>query len=218
MLRAADNVGDRLGLTADDSTYGYLPLFFNGGMVGVALATLSRGGTVLLQEVFDADETLRLLERHRCTTLFAWPHQAEALIRHPGFERARLSIRKGPGANASWAAALFQPDHQAVGTWGMSETGPMASSSRWDDAPADREGAHGRPMPGLDLRIVDPDSNQVLPADREGEIVVRGSSVMRTYYKRDPAECFDAEGFFHTGDCGGSTRAAGCTSLDASKM
>jgi fatty-acyl-CoA synthase len=201
MLQAADNVGERLGLTAEDCTYGYLPLFFNGGMVGVTLATLSRGGCVLLQEVFDADETLRLLARHRCTTLFAWPHQAEALIRHPHFDRSQLHIRKGPGANAKWAADLFLPDHQAVGTWGMSETGPMAASSRWDDPLADRAGAHGRPMPGLELRIVDPASNQPLPPDRVGEIVVRGSSVMRTYYKRDPAECFDAEGFFHTGDC-----------------
>ena len=40
------------------------------------------------------------------------------------------------------------------------------------------------------------------PPDSEGEIVVRGSSLMRTYYKRERAECFDAEGFFHTGDCG----------------
>ena len=202
MLQAADNVGDRLGLTAEDCTYGYLPLFFNGGLVGVTLATLSRGGSVLLQEVFDADETLRLLERHRCTTLFAWPHQVEALLRHPQFDRATLRIRKGPGANTKWATALFQPDHQAVGTWGMSETGPMASSSRWDDPLADRTGAHGRAMPGLEMRIVDPDSNQPLAPDAEGEIVVRGSSLMRTYYKRPPAECFDAEGFFHTGDCG----------------
>jgi fatty-acyl-CoA synthase len=202
ILQAADNVGDRLGLTADDRTYGYLPLFFNGGMVGVALATLMRGATVLLQEVFDADETLQLLGRHRCTTLFAWPHQVEALIRHPKFDRDALGIRKGPGANSKWAEKLFRPDHQAVGTWGMSETGPMASSSRWDDPLADRAAAHGRPMPGLELRIVDPDSGQPLPADNDGEIIVRGSSLMRTYYKRDPSECFDAEGFFHTGDCG----------------
>jgi fatty-acyl-CoA synthase len=202
LLTAADNVGDRLGLTADDRTYGYLPLFFNGGMVGVALATLLRGGTVLLQEVFDADETLHLLERHRCTTLFAWPHQADALLRHPKFDRDALSIRKGPGANTKWADAIFRADHQAVGTWGMSETGPMASSSRWDDAADKRAGAHGRAMPGLELRIVDPDSGQSLPAGNDGEIVVRGSSLMRTYYKRDPAECFDADGFFHTGDCG----------------
>ena len=202
MLIGADTVAERLGLDAGDVTYGYLPLFFNGGLVGVTLATLACGGCVLLQEVFDADETLNLLARHRCTTIFAWPHQAEALIRHPHFDRARLGIRKGPGANNTWAEALFQPDHQAVGSWGMSETGPMASCARWDDPPADRAGAHGRPMPGLALRIVDPDTKQPLPPDTEGEIAVRGPSLMRTYYKRDAAQCFDADGFFHTGDRG----------------
>lgn len=202
MLAAADNVADRLGLGPDDVTYGYLPFFFNGGLVGVTLATLSRGGSLLLQEVFDADETLRLLERHGCTTLFAWPHQAEALIRHPRFDRSRLRIRKGPGANTKWAAALLQPDHQAVGSWGMSETGPMATCSRFDEPLAERAGAHGRPMPGLELRIVDPESGAPLPAGQEGEIVIRGPSLLRTYYKRDPRTCFDAEGFFHTGDCG----------------
>jgi fatty-acyl-CoA synthase len=202
MLTAADNVGDRLGLTADDCTYGYLPLFFNGGLVGVTLATLARGGTVLLQEVFDADETLRLLARHRCTTLFAWPHQAEALIRHPQFDRNALRIRKGPGANTKWATSLFQSDHAAVGTWGMSETGPLASSTRFDDPLGERAGGHGRPMPGLEMRIVDPQTNEPLPPDSEGEIVVRGRSLMRTYYKRPAAECFDAAGWFHTGDCG----------------
>lgn len=200
MLQAADNIGERLGLTADDRTYGYLPLFFNGGLVGVALATLSRGGAVLLQDVFDPGEALALMERHGCTTFFGWPHQAEALARHPSFDRRRLSIRKGPGANAKWAPFLLPPDHQAVSTWGMTETGPMASCSRWDDPIERREGAHGHAMPGLELRIADPETNRPLPRDSEGELLVRGSSLMRTYYKRSAAECFDAEGFFHTGD------------------
>jgi fatty-acyl-CoA synthase len=200
MLQAADNVGERLGLTADDRTYGYLPLFFNGGLVGVALATLSRGGAVLLQDVFDAGEALALMERHGCTTLFAWPHQAEALVHHPTFDRRRLRVRKGPGANAKWASILLPPDHQAVGTWGMTETGPMASCSRWDEPLERRSGAHGHAMPGLELRIVDPETNRSLPRDAEGELAVRGTSLMRTYYKRSAAECFDAEGFFHTGD------------------
>jgi fatty-acyl-CoA synthase len=202
ILQAADNVGDRLGLTPDDRTYGYLPLFFNGGLVAVALATLSRGGAVLMQDVFEPGEALRTMERHGCTTLFAWPHQAEALIRHPAFDRGRLKVRKGTGANARWAAELYPADHQAIGTWGMTETGPMASSSRWEDPVATRAGSHGRAMPGLELRIADPETNQPLPAGSEGEILVRGSSVMRTYYKCAPAECFDGEGFFHTGDCG----------------
>lgn len=202
MLGAADNIADRLGLGAEDRTYGYLPLFFNGGLVGVCLATLSRGGAVLLQEAFEPGETLRLLERHGCTTIFAWPHQADALIHHPDFDRGKLRIRKGPGANTRWAASLLSPDHQAVGTWGMTETGPMASSTRHDDPIEMRSGAHGRPMPGLEMRIVDPESNRVLPAGEEGEIAVRGTSLMRTYYRRPPAECFDTQGFFHTGDCG----------------
>jgi len=200
MLQAAHNVADRLGLTADDRTWGYLPFFFTGGFVAVALATLSRGGGVLLQEVFDASAALQLMERHACTTIFAWPHQAEALVAHPDFARTKLQLRKGPGAQTSWAARLFQPHHQAVGTWGMTETGPMAASSRWDDPLPVRAGSHGRPMPGLEFCIVDPGSGRALALDQEGELLVRGTSVMVHYYKMPPADCFDANGYFHTGD------------------
>ncbi len=202
MALAAEGVADRLGLDADDVTYGYLPLFFNGGTVGVALATLTRGGCVLLQETFDAGETLRQLAEHGCTTLFAWPHQAEALRRHPDFDCSRLHIRKGPGANAPWAAALFAADHQAVATWGMTETGPLATCTRWDEPAATRAASHGTPMPGLELRIVDPQTHAPLPPGVEGEIAVRGPRLMRTYLGHDPRACFDGDGFFHTGDGG----------------
>ena len=202
MLTAASNVADRLGITADDRTWGYLPFFFNGGLVGVALATLSRGATLLLQKVFEPGETLRLMRDEGCTLVFAWPHQAQAIIAHPTFDRRALRIRKGPGANTAWAAQLFQPDHQAVGSWGMTETGPMACCTRWDDPLALRAGSHGRPMAGLDVRIVDPQSGTPVPAGTEGEIVVRGTSMMLHYYKMTPAECFDRDGFFHTGDLG----------------
>ncbi len=202
MRQAAANVADRLGITADDRTWAYLPFFFNGGLVGVALATLSRGAALLLQEVFEPGETLRLMEEQGCTLLFAWPHQAQALVAHPGFDRRKLRLHKGPGANTSWAAQLFPPDHQAVGTWGMTETGPMACATRYDDPPALRAGSHGRAMPGLEVRIVDPESGVPLAAGAEGEIAVRGSSLMARYYKTEAARCFDGDGFFHTGDLG----------------
>jgi fatty-acyl-CoA synthase len=84
----------------------------------------------------------------------------------------------------------------------MTETGPMAASTRHDDPLPVRCATHGRPMPGLELRIVDPDTNQPLPVNGEGEIVVRGTSVMRTYYHQAARDCFDEEGYFHTGDSG----------------
>ncbi|MBI3785693.1 MAG: AMP-binding protein [Deltaproteobacteria bacterium] len=200
MLAAAQNVADRLGLDDNDRTWGYLPFFFTGGLVAVALATLSRGGAVLLQEVFEPGATIDLLSQHGGTTFFAWPHQAEALVSHPDFATKPLQLRKGPGAQAAWAAKVFAAPHQAVGTWGMTETGPMAASTRFDDPLEDRTGAHGRPMPGLEFRIVEPESGHVLDAGQEGELCVRGSSLMAHYYKMSPSECFDANGFFHTGD------------------
>ncbi len=200
MLQAAHNVADRLGLAAEDRTWGYLPFFFTGGFVAVGLATLSRGGAVLLQAVFDAGAALKLMAEHGCTTLFAWPHQAEALVAHPDFPRTQLRLRKGPGAQAKWAAQLFQPDHQAVGTWGMTETGPMAASSRWDDPLPVRAGSHGYPMPGLEFRIVDRVTGRLRASGEDGELLVRGTSVMSHYYKMAPADCFDADGYFHTGD------------------
>lgn len=200
MLHAANNVADCLGLNEDDRTWGYLPFFFTGGLVAVALATLSRGGAVLLQEVFDAGETLRLMSAHRCTTLFAWPHQTEALIAHPDFASTDLHLRKGVGANTKWASRLYPPDHQAVGTWGMTETGPMATATSHDDPLEVRAGAHGRAMPGIELRVIDPESGRELAAGEEGELLVRGAPLMQQYYKVAPADCFDPGGFFHTGD------------------
>jgi fatty-acyl-CoA synthase len=202
LCRAADDIATVLGVEPEDRTWGYLPFFFTGGLVAVALGTLARGAGVVLQDVFEAGETLRLLEAERCTVFFAWPHQAEALIAHPRFRDTRLSLRKGVGANTGWAAALYPPDHHAVGTFGMTETGPLCTAWPWDAPLAVRAASHGPPVPGKEVRIADPESGAPLPAGREGEICVRGPTLFSHYYRHEPADCFDLEGFFHTGDLG----------------
>src|SRR2546428_506379 len=191
-----------LGLAREARPGGYLPFFFAGGLVAVVLATLARGGAVVTQEVFEPGETLRLLEAERCTVFFAWPHQAEALIGHPRLAATRLALRKGVGANTKWAAALYPPDHHAVGTYGMTETLPLCTAWPWDAPLALRAGSHGPPVGGKEIRIVDPETGRALPAGREGEICVRGPTLFAHYYRHPPAECFDTEGFFHTGDLG----------------
>lgn len=202
ILHAAENVAACLGLTPEDRTWGYLPFFFTGGLVSVALATLCCGGAVLLQEVFDPGAALELMERHKCTTFFAWPHQAEALAQHPGFDRTRLALRKGVGGNTPWAARLYPADHVAVGTWGMTESGPMAAASSWSDPLAQRIASHGRPRPGVELRVVDPRSRTDVAAGETGEILIRGATLMDRYLKTPRRDCFDPQGWFHTGDLG----------------
>jgi fatty-acyl-CoA synthase len=202
LCRAAEDIAAVLGLDADDRTWGYLPFFFTGGLVAVVLAALARGGGVVLQDVFEPGETLRLLEAERCTVFFAWPHQAEALIAHPRFPATRLHLRKGVGANTRWAAALYPADHHAVGTYGMTETAPLCTAWPWDAPLALRASSHGPPVRGRELRICDPETGAVLAAGRDGEICVRGVSLLAHYWRHEPADCFDADGFFHTGDLG----------------
>jgi fatty-acyl-CoA synthase len=202
LRRAAEDVGAVLGLDENDRTWGYLPFFFTGGLVAVALATLARGGAVVVQEVFEPGETLRLLETERCTVFYAWPHQAQALIGHERFATTRLHLRKGVGANTGWAARLYPADHRAVGTYGMTETAPLCTAWPWDAPLELRAGSHGPPVAGRELRICDPETGGMLGAGVDGEICVRGPTLFSHYWREDPARCFDVEGFFHTGDLG----------------
>lgn len=202
MLRSADNIARTLGLGPDDVVWGYLPFFFTGGFVAIALTTLLTGGAVVLQETFDADDALRLLETTQATVVFGWPHQIQALVDHEGFDRRRLRVHKGVGANASWAPALYPPGHQAVSTYGMTESGPMSIATQWNDPIDLRTGTHGRPLQGVELRIADLETGRPLPPRTPGEILLRGSTMMSGYYKVPREACFDDEGFFHTGDRG----------------
>src|SRR5262249_32007635 len=168
----------------------------------VALATIARGAAVVATEVFEPGEALRLLEAERCTVFFGWPHQAEALIQHPRFASAKLALHKGVGANVPWAARLYPPDHQAVATWGMTETGPMFTA--WPaTAPLElRASGHGAPIAGREVRICDPERGVPVVAGAAGEICVRGPTLFSHYDGFSPEDCFDADGFFHTGDLG----------------
>jgi acyl-CoA synthetase (AMP-forming)/AMP-acid ligase II len=202
LARAAREDAAVLGVGPEDRTWGYLPFFFAGGLVAVALTTLSAGGAVVLQEVFEPGETLALLERERVSVFFAWPHQAEALVAHPRFATTRLALRKGVGANTKWAAALYPSDHRATSSYGMTETPPLCTAWPWDAPREFRVGSHGPPVGSKEIAIRDPETGAPLPAGTDGEIRVRGPTVMRGYHKQDRAAAFDADGFFRTGDLG----------------
>jgi acyl-CoA synthetase (AMP-forming)/AMP-acid ligase II len=202
LCRSALDVGTTLGIDASDRTWGYLPFFFNAGLVAVALATLARGATLVATEVFEPGEALDLLEAERCTVFFGWPHQAEALIQHPRFASAKLCLHKGVGANVPWSARLYPPDHRAIATWGMTETGPMFTAWPSTAALEVRASGHGAPFAGREVRICDAETGKPVAEGAAGEICVRGPTLFSHYDGLSPRDCFDAEGYFHTGDLG----------------
>jgi len=89
-----------------------------------------------------------------------------------------------------------------VGSFGMTETPPLCTAWPWDAPLERRAGSHGPAVGAKEVRILDAETGRALPAGETGEICVRGPSLMQGYYREDVAACFDAAGFFHTGDLG----------------
>jgi fatty-acyl-CoA synthase len=199
LTTSARRLSECLGLGPEDAWWGHLPLFWSGGFVIGALAAMAGGTRIVLQEVVEPGPALALLEAERCTVMLGW-HQAAPLLEHPDFPKRRLALRKG-----SWhplATRLLGPEHVAVGMYGMTETATCVTCARSDDPEAIRVGTFGRPLAGMEVRIVDPGKMEPVARGATGEILVRGSTLMESYYKVPRASTFDADGFFRTGDLG----------------
>ncbi|EUA87242.1 AMP-binding enzyme family protein [Mycobacterium ulcerans str. Harvey] len=84
---------------------------------------------------------------------------------------------------------------------GMTEAGSIVLiSADESDQPESRRGSFGKPAPGFDTIIIEPGTGEVVNVGQVGELCIRGPFVMQGYYKRSREECFDADGWFHTGD------------------
>jgi acyl-CoA synthetase (AMP-forming)/AMP-acid ligase II len=201
LVHQAEVIAEVFGLTPDDRAWAHLPLFFSGGCVLVTLPALAVGAAVVLQNGPSPQSALALLERERCTVMAGW-HQARPLLEAPGFDRRRICLKKGVAGNVAEAVPLLGEDHLAVGAYGMTETATFVCANYASEPAAVRRGSHGRPLPGVELRIVHRETGSPVAAGSAGEILLRGPSLMRRYLGMTPAECFDREGFFHTGDEG----------------
>jgi len=199
LTTSAHRIAECIGITPNDAWWGHMPLFWSGGFILGALATMAGGGRIVLQESVDAGAALELLETEHCTIMAGW-HQGGPLLDHPDFARRRLYLKKG--TYHQLAPRLMGDDHRTIGVYGMSETATFIAAAHSTDPESIRTGTFGRPLPGMELRIVDPETHKPVANGETGEIVVRGSTLMEGYYRTPRSSAFDAEGFFSTGDRG----------------
>ncbi|GAC1311736.1 MAG: class I adenylate-forming enzyme family protein [Acidimicrobiales bacterium] len=207
LVRHARNLAALSG--ADDSSriWTPMPLCWVGGFAFTLLRALTVGGCFVTQEVFDPGTALALLERERVTIVSAWPAASKALREHPSFATTDLSSVVAGSFYEALPAGRRPPDPGLIiGSLGMSETGGphtfwTAEEEVWG-APEAYRGAFGHEVPGVEHRIVDPDSSADLAPGEEGEVLVRGYSLMLGLHKKERAEVFDADGWYHTGDRG----------------
>ena len=191
-------------LRATDVLYTPMPLFWVGGLSYTLVSAMHTGATVVFEERFEPGSTLELIERHRVTHVIGWPHIAKALVEHPSFAERDLSSIRGGSFDELLPEHLRVSDPRRKATsLGMTEShGPHSIEPLHVELPEGKEHSFGRCVPGIERRIVDPDTGQDLPSGQAGEIWIRGYSMMLGLLGQDPAEVFEPGGWYRTGDSG----------------
>jgi acyl-CoA synthetase (AMP-forming)/AMP-acid ligase II len=190
------NLNGIRGLTASDKLLCNSPFFWIGGFAFGLLATLVAGSTLVCSNATDAASTLDLLEVERPTMTNGFAAAVAHLADHPSFAGRDLSsLRQGNLYPIMPAAARPADPELRHNMLGLTEAGSVVLiSDDESDQPESRRGSFGKPAPGFETKIVDPDPAGV------GELCIRGPYVMQRYHKRSREECFDSDGWFHTGD------------------
>ncbi|MGX9792594.1 class I adenylate-forming enzyme family protein [Mycobacterium sp. MMS18-G62] len=171
-----------------------VPFFHVGGAVGV-LGNLYSGNTYVVQDRFDAGEWLRLVQEHRVASTFMVPTMLQRILDHPDFENADLSSLAviAYGAAAAPAALVRRamdalPHVGFANVFGQTETlGAYTTLLPDDHRDPNRVGSVGRPLPGVEVRVVDPDTGIDVEPGTVGELWVNTSQNV-------------VDGWLHTGD------------------
>jgi acyl-CoA synthetase (AMP-forming)/AMP-acid ligase II len=201
-IRHAHNLNQLRDLRPDDVIYTPMPLFWVGGLSFSLVAAMHAGASIVFEERFEPGATLALLERERVTQVFGWPHMGKALADHPSRPDRDLSSIRSGAATALPAPDDREPPGPRATSLGMTETLGPHTFAEDDPLPADKVGSFGRPVPGVEHRVVDPETLDDVPAGQVGEVWVRGYSVMVGLHKRERADTFTADGWYRTGDAG----------------
>lgn len=197
-------VGERMHLTEHDRMLIPTSMFWSFSCVNALFAVLTHGGSVVILFRFDTAEMMRLIEAERCTGAYTLPNIALALYEHPDRRRYDLSSwRTGIcRCNLIERMAEIGPREMITG-YGLTECYGHSVQTDAHDPLAIRMRDVGRPLAGVELRVIDPVTGADQPPDAPGEILLRGRATPGYY--GDPErtrEAIDAQGWFHTGDLG----------------
>jgi acyl-CoA synthetase (AMP-forming)/AMP-acid ligase II len=200
LVRHTYNLSFQYGVTSDTVMFTSMPFFWVGGLITAVHAVIHHGATLVAQPAFDAAEAMELIERHRATTVLGWPQQGKTIAEHPDFAKRDLS-----SVSRTSLPAMVPPERRPKGpsALGMSELcGNHIGVDPYPPQPPERAEIGGLSIEGLEHVLVDPDTGEKVPTGHNGEIWVRGYSLMQRLYKHEREDVFTPDGYYRTGDCG----------------
>ena len=203
-------VGDAIELTENDRLCVPVPFYHCFGCVMGNLGCITHGSAIIIaSEHFDPLKTLQALEWERCTALYGVPTMFIAQLGHADFDSFDLTpLRTGIMAGSPCPIEVMRQVIDRMGAdqmtiaYGQTEASPVITQTLTTDSIERRVSTVGKALPGVEARVVDPETGQVVGPDVQGELQTRSSMVMRGYYNMPEATAaaIDGEGWLHTGD------------------
>ncbi|UWX97046.1 long-chain fatty acid--CoA ligase [Arthrobacter zhaoxinii] len=193
-----------LNTVETDVHFGGLPFFHVFGQTAALNSSVLSGASISLLPRFDAGKALEIIERDGVTIFEGVPTMYVGMLRHPAVKSTNLSSLRGAitGGSAMPLEILHEFEEvfgiELLEGYGLSETSPIVS---FNVPGGDRRpGSIGKTVAGTEVRMLDPDGNDV-PVGEVGELSVRGDGVMKGYWKNDDATAAAIpDGWFRTGD------------------
>jgi fatty-acyl-CoA synthase len=208
LVRHAFNIGRaRLFLASDDRFWDVLPLFHIGGITPMFACFAARCAYVHTG-FFDADAAFVQLQRERITVAYTFDLMWSPILNLPNFDPDRLrSIRLVMNIALPERLAQFEelmPWAPQVSSFGATEAASHVTFALPDDPPQARFATLGTALPGIEIRIIEPETNLERAPGEVGELCWRGYNRFDGYFKDADATAaaIDDQGWFHTGDVG----------------
>lgn len=211
VLNNALHIAETMKLTSDDRLCIPVPFFHCFGCVIGTLTIVSVGGTMVPLQEFHAEDVLKTVEQERCTALHGVPTMFINELNLPNISDYDLStLRTGVMAGSNCPVELMKGVINVMGMeglticYGQTESSPVVTQTHLDDPFDKKTETVGRKHEHVEVIIAAPGTNNEVPRNTQGEILVRGYAVMKGYYKNEEAtrEAIDEDGWLHTGDLG----------------
>ena len=210
LLANALHVGDCMEMTEADRLCIPVPFYHCFGCVMGSLACVTHGSTMVIpSEYFDPLQTLRSLEQERCTAVHGVPTMFIAQLGHPDFPQFDLkSLRTGIMAGSPCPIEVMREVIDRMGAsritiaYGQTEASPVVTQTLADDSIERRVSTVGKVLPGVEVRLIDPETGREVAVGEQGELQTRSSMVMKGYFNMPEAtaDAIDSDGWLHTGD------------------
>ena len=202
-------IGDRMDLSTADRMMIQVPMFHCFGMVLSMTSMMTHAGTLCPMPYFSAKTSLACINQEKITCFNGVPTMFIAMFNHESFAKTDFSyMRTGIMAGANCPADLMRRAademnmKEILSVYGQTESSPGCTMGEVNEDLDHRVETVGSAFPGVECRIIDPETGEELPDGQNGEFVARGFNIMKGYYKMPEAtaQTIDKNGWLHTGD------------------